>query len=72
MNLDEYFAKQEKKDTYMVESQYCVGCGRCKMSCPENAIKKINGISFIQQDVCMGCGRCIEVCPHGAIVKTKA
>ncbi len=69
MNIDDYFAMQDKKDTYVVDGACCVGCGRCKMTCPEKAIRKIEGIAFIDPEICLGCGNCMPVCPVGAIEK---
>lgn len=69
MDLDKYFEESTNTEKYIVESSCCVGCGRCKMSCPEKAIQKIEGLAVINQEICGSCGVCMEVCPHGAIRK---
>ena len=43
----------------------CTGCGDCRNMCPTHAIKRRNGIYFIDPVRCMNCGMCREVCPVG-------
>ncbi len=51
---------------------FCVGCGRCFVYCPENAVihavfdrysKETSGILGIDTDRCTACGLCASVCP---------
>jgi len=45
----------------------CTDCGTCREGiCFVNAIKEINGKSFISED-CRGCSRCVSICPQKAI-----
>ncbi len=41
----------------------CIGCKKCELNCPENAIKVENNLALIDYDKCSACGKCIEVCP---------
>lgn len=46
----------------------CIGCGKCKKSCPQHCIE-IGKPYVIQQEHCLHCGLCYENCPVQAIVK---
>ena len=49
-----------------VDTDRCIGCGKCERICFTKAISIVDGKSSID-DRCRGCGRCIEVCPQEAI-----
>ena len=55
-----------------VETELCIGCGRCKKICAHDAPQIVNGKCHIDHDKCVGCGRCIGVCPKDAIVPGKS
>ena len=49
-------------------SEACIGCGRCKESCPQQCIE--SGSPYkIHQSNCLHCGLCAEVCPVQATEK---
>lgn len=52
-------------------TEACRGCveHKCMEACPVNAITRINGKSYIDQDKCRECGMCKKVCPYHAIVE---
>jgi NADH-quinone oxidoreductase subunit F len=53
---------------FIIETEKCTGCGRCRMKCPEGAIigaKK--ECHCIDDELCVRCGICIENCKFGAI-----
>lgn len=48
----------------------CIGCGTCKMHCPQGCIQ--DGKPFyIEQEHCLHCGNCMEHCPVQAVEKRK-
>jgi heterodisulfide reductase subunit A len=65
--------------TSEVNTEKCVGCGRCAEVCPYNAIEMLEftkemGIYSIEEKkarvisaVCKGCGACVAECPVGAM-----
>lgn len=56
------------------ETDKCVGCGRCYISCMDGghqAIKFENRIPKLDGSKCVGCHLCLLVCPSGAIVVSK-
>lgn len=55
-------------------SDKCIGCGRCMISCRDGghqAISFENRIPKLDGSKCVGCHLCILVCPEGAIVSAK-
>lgn len=53
------------KPPFIIEK--CIGCGKCRDHCPENAISIINKKASFDYSKCIGCGECVTVCPTGAI-----
>ena len=50
----------------------CVGCGMCKLLCPEAAVIKEGDKKFTVNLVyCKGCGICAQVCPKKDIKMMK-
>ncbi|GAB7140375.1 DUF362 domain-containing protein [Deferribacterales bacterium RsTz2092] len=49
-----------------VNTSVCVGCGKCKNQCREQAIE-LNAQKATITDKCVGCVRCVGVCPVHAI-----
>ncbi|MBO0820528.1 MAG: 4Fe-4S binding protein [Nocardiopsaceae bacterium] len=45
----------------------CQGCGACLLTCPEHAIRPLEGTLRVLPDRCTGCGECLEICPVDAI-----
>ena len=54
-------------------TEYCQGClaRSCHQVCPKDAIRFVNGKSFIKQDQCIKCGKCAEACQYNAIIKLE-
>jgi NAD-dependent dihydropyrimidine dehydrogenase PreA subunit len=50
-----------------VVKDLCVGCGKCALYCPVQAIT-VETVAFIDQDKCVECGTCIRAeCPVDAL-----
>ncbi|HDL10164.1 MAG: hypothetical protein B6D53_01290 [Candidatus Omnitrophica bacterium 4484_49] len=45
----------------------CRRCMRCVISCPQGAIKIVNGYPEVDKNLCRGCGICLNNCPFRAI-----
>ena len=46
----------------------CIACKLCEKSCPNEAIKILNNLAFIDYNKCTACGICASKCPRKAIV----
>lgn len=75
-------AKDEDQIMYIIEAacdrcpinkytitEACRGCLQhsCMDACNFNAIYKVNGRAYINQDVCKECGMCKKACPYNAV-----
>jgi ferredoxin len=59
-----------------VQTERCIGCGKCVSACPEGAIELVDGEPIIDLKACRRfmCGKCRNVCPVNALMsgfKTK-
>lgn len=50
----------------VVDEEKCVGCGRCQVFCPEDALKAW-GYLEIDPQKCIECFECIPNCPQHAL-----
>ncbi|MFQ6094811.1 MAG: 4Fe-4S binding protein [Candidatus Bathyarchaeia archaeon] len=50
-----------------LDSDKCIGCGECLISCFYEAIELSDGKASIDQEKCDLCGLCLEKCPTNAI-----
>jgi len=75
---DEYIAHVKDKKcpasvckkllTYLIVSELCKGCTKCKKVCPNDAIEGVVKKPFtIIQERCVKCGACLEICPFNAV-----
>jgi len=50
--------------TLKLNSDKCVGCGRCIEVCPHNVFSlENNKANIIDKDGCIECGACAKKCP---------
>ena len=60
------------REIIKINEELCNGCGLCIPSCPEGALKVIDGKARLISDLmCDGLGACIGDCPEGAITIEK-
>lgn len=54
--------------TLKLDSDKCVGCGRCVQVCPHKVFDLNEGkVELINKDGCMECGACAKNCAFNAI-----
>ncbi|WP_006718597.1 mercury methylation ferredoxin HgcB [Desulfitobacterium metallireducens] len=54
--------------TLKIESDKCIGCGRCLEVCPHHVfILSERKSVIIDKDHCMECGACVRNCPVNAL-----
>lgn len=51
----------------VVQREKCIGCGKCKESCPQHTIAIQNHKAYIHKNNCIRCYCCHEMCPVRAI-----
>ena len=57
-----------RKKKVIIDQQLCRGCGKCKSTCPMEAISgEKRSPHFIDNEKCITCGACWGSCPFGAI-----
>lgn len=50
-----------------IDSQKCIGCGKCQENCRFQAIQKKEAVCEVTDYACEGCGVCEYVCPADAV-----
>lgn len=65
-DADKMPAIQNKKRFIVVKS-LCSNCGKCRTTCPNEAICEDGGVSVIQDAKCLTCGYCVSSCDQFAI-----
>lgn len=63
-----YFYSKTKNYTYglKIDTEVCIGCGKCEKLCPMNNIKIVEG-KAVSGNMCTLCYRCFSSCPQKAI-----
>lgn len=63
-----YFGKKTENysDKLRIDTQKCVGCGKCARICPMKNIELVNG-KYVGNNQCTMCYRCVNYCPKQAI-----
>lgn len=54
-------------DKAVIDTEKCIGCGRCAEICRFNAINKNDGEYIVNEFLCEGCGVCEYICSEGAV-----
>ena len=50
-----------------VDSEKCIGCGKCSDVCRFNAVAVVNRKALVFENLCHACGGCVLACSEGAI-----
>lgn len=66
------FAAKVLKSYPQVDTNICVGCGKCAESCPAHIIEIKNRKAVFKKKGCISCFCCQEMCPVKAISVKKA
>lgn len=53
-----------------VDTDKCIGCGKCGEFCEFNAIVNVKGSILIFPELCHGCGGCLMLCPTQALTES--
>ena len=51
-----------------IDTDHCTGCGLCVESCPNDALRLVEGVAQLDEARCSACEACVEACPEGAIL----
>lgn len=62
--------RKKVKDFHVTEA--CIGCGKCKIVCPQNIIDMKEHHPIWTVDRCMNCFACMHNCPKQAIQHEKS
>lgn len=58
-----------KRKIIKIDEEKCDGCALCIPSCPEGALKIVNGkAKLVSESFCDGLGACLGDCPAGALI----
>lgn len=55
------------KNSVVINSNLCIGCGKCAADCVSSRISIINGKATFENGTCLECGHCFAVCPVNAV-----
>lgn len=62
----------KEKPHPVIEKDNCKGCGKCRRTCPMEAITgAVKEVHTIDAEKCINCGACVSSCPFGAITAAK-
>ena len=62
------FLYLQKVATLRIDSELCIGCGRCVEVCPHQVFSLCGHKAvIIRFDACMECGACARNCPADAL-----
>ena len=53
--------------TTLIDTEKCIGCGRCITVCPSDTLEMHGGKARVTGSTSLNCGHCQAVCPVGAI-----
>ncbi len=66
----EAYARREKKITYAIDEEKCIGCTACVRVCPVKCITgSVKQPHVIDETACIACGACYDVCRFDAVLK---
>lgn len=57
---------EEKRSSYVVDENLCIGCAACVSDCAVGAVSMQAHVARIDSS-CVCCGDCFAICPVGAV-----
>lgn len=64
--MEEEFILKRIKDMVTINSELCIGCGKCAADCIAFNIELKEKKAVVKKE-CFQCGHCVAVCPAGAV-----
>ena len=61
----------ERNVNTIIDSEKCIGCGKCIRVCPAETISMVDGKAAITGNYSINCGHCEQVCPVNAVKVTS-
>jgi len=64
---DQEASLERTKPKQIFVSHFCKGCGQCVETCPNGALRLVEGKATVDHALCLRCGYCSPSCPEFAI-----
>ena len=55
------------KNSIVINSALCTGCGNCVKDCVSERLSIVEGKANFKEGICLECGHCFAVCPSNAV-----
>jgi len=66
-DVPEGLASERKASKTLFVSRFCIGCGTCVKTCPNDTLSIVDGKAVVDKTTCLLCGYCNPVCPEFAL-----
>lgn len=55
------------KNSIVINSALCTGCGKCVKDCVSSRLSIVDGKAKFREGTCLECGHCFAICPSSAV-----